>query len=74
MKTLILSVFAVLSTTAAFAGDAVVEPTSGSGVGALIMLTVLGIVIASGTLGGVATRGTNDMDIDPTDINDDIGH
>jgi hypothetical protein len=79
MKTFFLTAFTILSTTAAFAGDAVVAPVeaipdSGSGDGALILLALLGIVIASSALGGVATRGATDMDIDPADINDEIGH
>jgi hypothetical protein len=45
------------------------EP-SGSGDGAIILLAFIGIVIASSTIGGMATRSSNAMDVDPTDIDE----
>ncbi len=75
MKTIILSFCATLVATTAFAGMAVVDPVAetqsgGSGDGALILLALLGVVIASSAVGGMATRNNNTMDIDPTDIDE----
>lgn len=74
MKTLILSICATLAATTAFAGDIIVDPVaetqSGSGDGALLLLALLGVVIASSAIGGMATRNTSTMDISPTDIDE----
>jgi hypothetical protein len=76
MKTLILSICASVCASAAVATPAIVEPipAESSSDGALVLLALIGIVIASTALGGVATRNSTDMDIDPTDINDSFGH
>jgi hypothetical protein len=71
MNKLILAIGASLAAGAALAGPpaAAPEPT-GSGDGAIILLALIGIVIASSAIGGMATRSSNAMDIDPTDIDE----
>jgi hypothetical protein len=70
VKTLILTICATVAATSAVAGEVVEVPATGSGDGALILLALLGVVIASSAIGGAATRNATTMDIDPTDIDE----
>jgi hypothetical protein len=73
MNKLLIATGAFLSTSAAFAGDLKVEPemssSGGDGSGALILLAIVGIVIATSTMAGRA-KAEKDPYLVPTDEDD----
>ncbi|SFR38043.1 hypothetical protein SAMN04488005_1183 [Yoonia tamlensis] len=75
MKSIFLTGATLFAATSAMAGD-FVEPVrdGGSGEGAIILLALLGVVIASSAIGSMATRNNSTMEIAPTDIDENAGH
>lgn len=77
MKRIVLAAFFACAASVVVAGTdgppAVESSDSGTSEGALILLALVGMVIASGQLGGVASRNTNKLDIDPSEADNDAG-
>lgn len=77
MKYLLLSALLICAAGATLAGSgpAVVPNNTDSGTseGAIILLALVGMVIASGQLGGLATRNANKLEIEPAEADDNAG-
>ena len=76
MKSILLGLlFTLPMAVSAMADELVAEPvptSGGDGSGALILLAMVGVVIATGS-GMMATRNANSLDIEADDADDNAG-